>query len=85
MINKILDVSDKFSCLVAEMKGLNVLILRKLDKIVKCFDGTNAIYELEYLWLSKPDIFCVKGQDYIYVTKKEYNPNKGLFEQFNLF
>ena len=92
-MDNIIDVSNEFeNCIKAEAKNKNVLILRKLDKPIKRFDGKKTNYELEHRWLSKEvtettkdNVVCVQGNDFSYWQKTELNLNKKLFDQVNLF
>ena len=80
-------VTEHFpSCIKAEQKGNNVLIMRNLNEPFKRFDGKKAIYELEYRWLSNPeDLTSVQGAEFTYWRKSEWDPKIDLFAQFNLF
>lgn len=82
-----IDVSEHFpDCMKAEQEGKNVLIITRLDCPIERFDGKKAGYRLEFRWLSNPDnLVSVQGNDFTYWLRKEWNPNKGLFEQFQLF
>lgn len=82
------DVSDHFNCLRAEQRGKDVLILRRLDRPVRRFDGKTASYELEYRWLSNPaDLTCVPGNELSYWQPGEIKgwENESLFDMFRLF
>ena len=88
---EIADVNDQIprAC-KAERKDKNVLIMRELDKPFKRFDGKMAKWELEYRWLSStpesdPECVCVQGNEFTYYQSKEWDPEKRLFEQFDLF
>jgi len=86
---EIVDISRHFpKAEQAERKGRNALIMHHLDSPRKRFDGTMAEYELDYRWLSRDnddEAACVQGNEITLWTAKEYDPNKGLFDQFNLF
>lgn len=82
----------------AARKGVNTLILRKLNEpyqIPHWENGTRRVltcpYELEYRWHKTPDadINAVQGNDFIYLTDADAAPvltgNAGLFEAFQLF
>jgi hypothetical protein len=87
MEDEIIDVSDKFKgCIAAEMRGLNVLILRRLKEPFQRFDGKVAMYELEYRWLSRPDVCCVLGNEFTYYQGQEIRgwEKKNLFNAFQL-
>lgn len=75
-----------FNAFKAERKGLNVLIMRRLDKPFKRFDGKTAVWELEYRWLSRvdPECVCVRGNEFTYWRSREWCQEKSLFEQFSL-
>lgn len=80
--------TDRFPHAVrVESKGLNVLILRRLGTAVKNFSGQTCQWEIEYRWLSQMDdaLCCVKGNEFTYYPMNEVDPNKSLFEQFDLF
>ena len=80
------DVRELFpDAIKAEKKGLNVLVLWKLDEPETRVDGKRGYYELIYKWLSQHDVHCVKGSERTLWLKKEVDLRKGLFEQFNLF
>jgi len=78
---------ERFGAIRVESKDLNVLILRLLINPRKNFSGQLCRWELEYRWLSQmdPALCCVLGQEYTLYPRKEIDPDKGLFEQFNLF
>lgn len=86
MEDETIDVSDKFKgCIAAEMKGLNVLILRRLKEPFQRFDGKKARYELEYRWLSQPNVCCVLGNEFNYYQAREImGKMSSLFESFQL-
>ena len=80
------DVRDSFpDAIKAEKKGLNVLVLWKLPEPETRLDGKRGYYELIHKWLSKHNVYCVKGSERTLWLKKEVDLRKGLFEQFNLF
>lgn len=95
----ILDISDRFlGAKIAQAKGSNCLILRELAFTVPLLKGKKATHQLEYRWLSC-DIqdysdaeVCVQGNEYIYVTAKEFREvsktlkqGKTLFDYFKLY
>ena len=94
---KTINYIDSFKdALMAEGKNRNVLILHKLDKPFKRFDGKLALYELEYRWLScdcqhsKDEAFvCVLGNEFTYWQEKEIKAvlsgKSTLFDFFQLF
>lgn len=98
MDEQIRDVTEFYPhCVKAEQKGRNVLIMSKLDKPIKRFDGKTASYELMYNWLSPDAPICpednyghldylcrVSGTDFTYWQKKEFDLNKSFFDQFDL-
>ncbi len=84
----ILDVSDYFDCLKAERRGVDVLILRKLNSPIQRLDGKQARYQVEYRWLSNPrDLCCVQGNEFSYWLASEIRgwQTKSLFDVFRLF
>jgi hypothetical protein len=84
----IVDVSDQFKCLKAEQRGMDVLILRKLNSPIQRVDGKRASFELEYRWLSDPtDIHRALGDDYTFWRASEIPgwQTKSLFDVFRLF
>jgi hypothetical protein len=85
---KVVDVSDLFpDATIAERKGVNTLILRKLKHPVTTLDGTKGIWELQHRWHRSPyaDCFSVLGQDITYWAEGEIDLKKSLFDQFHLF
>jgi len=98
MPETIIDVTEEVkteivssSTILAQRKGLNVLILKPIEPR-KRFDKKTAHFLLEYRWLSREDVHCVQGSDYILLTKKEMqetqkqmDTGKTLFDCFNLF
>lgn len=89
------EVSNEIiSCdvIVAEQKGKNVLILKKIEP-TKRFDGKIGTYRLEHRWLSNPnDVHAVQGSDTTIWTKTELKAlfamikqGKSLFDYFQLF
>ena len=86
-MDKIIDVLENFpNAIQAQRKDDNTLILRKLPKKIKRFDGKLAIYELEHRWHSPgANIYSVQGNDFSLWQRKEINPHKCLFDQVNLF
>lgn len=85
---QVIDVSRCFPLAIkAERKGVNTLILWKLDKPRTRFDGKRALYQLEYRWHSSPTchITHVQGNEFSLWQAKEINLKKGLFTQFQLF
>jgi len=80
-----LDTSQFTGCVRAERKGTNTLILRKLDAPVKRFDGKKATYELEHRWHKSETapVSSVLGNDFTFWQRKEFDPNKSLFDQFS--
>lgn len=76
-------------------QGKNVLILRKLDRPMRRFDGKMASYEVEYRWLSQECAresdqawACVKGQERTYWQRKEIAKilkSGDMFGHFHLF
>ena len=85
----VIDVTDQIErCLKAEQKGVNVLILRRLEAPIRRFDGKTARYELEYRWLSDPRyVVCARGNEFTYWQAKEIKgwQHKSLFDMFRLF
>lgn len=82
------DVTDQFDgAFKAERKGVNVLIMRKLDEPMERFDKKKARWELEYRWLSHElaELCEVKGNEFSYWTGREWDKSISLFDQFNLF
>lgn len=82
------DVSGHFNCLKAEQRGKDVLILRRLSKPIRRFDGKTARYELEYRWLSNPAVLTsVLGNEFSYWQTGEIEgwEAESLFEMFRLF
>lgn len=86
---KILDVTNtanRIGHIHAERKGFLALVLTKLDKPIRRFDGKIADYQIEDIMLSKEDnqLACVKANDFTFWTKKELRPylsqGKFLFE-----
>lgn len=94
-MEKVIDYSEALDCLTAHGKGRNVLILRRLDKHIKRFDGKKAQYVLEHRWLScdceneKDQAWaCCQGQDYTYWQGSEIAKaigSQNLFDHFCLF
>ncbi len=83
-----IDVSDQFKCLKAEQRGVDVLILRKLDSPIERMDGKRAGYEVEYRWLRNPrDLYCVQGAEFTFWLASEIRgwQTKSLFGVFRLF
>ena len=70
---------------MAEMDGLNVLVLYKAEVPRRRLDGKIGRYELIHRWLSAPDPCCVLGSETTLWMKKEIDFNRALFDQFNLF
>jgi hypothetical protein len=88
MTETAVDVTDKFTCLKAEQRGADVLILRRLDEPVRRLDGKIAQYEVEYRWLSDPRyVCCVLGNEFSFWQAGEINgwQHKSLFDVFRLF
>ena len=80
---EILDVLGEFNNAVkAERKGVNILILRKLDEPRQMFKY-KAHYEIEYRWIN-PETGGVLGTEYTYWNSKDVDLSKTLFSQFNL-
>ena len=84
MIQEI-DATQFSNCLRAERKGNNTLIMRRLDKPFKRFDGKTAQFELEHRWhkSEESDVNSVQGNDFTYWRKNEWDQNKRLFDQFS--
>jgi hypothetical protein len=85
---QVIDVSRCFPLAIkAERKGVNTLILWKLDKSRIRLDGKRAMYELEYRWHRhiSSHVTHVLGNEFLLWQAKEINLKKGLFEQFRLF
>ncbi len=83
-----IDVSDQFECLKAEQRGVDVLILRKLDSPIQRMDSKWARYEVEYRWLSNPrDVRCVQGAEFTFWLASEIAgwQTESLFDVFRLF
>ena len=78
---------DQWNAVAVERDGLNVLIMRKCNNPIQRADGKIAQWELEYRWLSQidPALCCVQGNEYSYWQTGEWDRNKSLFEQFDLF
>ena len=73
------------TALRADQKGVNVLILRKVNP-TKRLDGKVATYSLEHQWLRDAENHTsVQGSDVSYWTTKEIDWEKDLFDQVNLF
>ena len=69
-----IDITEQYTGGVrAERDGANVLILYKLKRGRKSFDGKYCKYELHHDWLSSEDadICEVQGSDYTLWTKVE--------------
>ncbi len=82
------DVSDQFECLKAEQRGVDVLILRKLDSPIQRMDGKWARHEVEYRWLSNPrHLCCVQGAEFTFWLASEIRgwQTESLFAVFRLF
>lgn len=82
------DVTDQFNGVEkAERRGVNVLIMRKLDEPWERFDKKKARWELEYRWLSgeQAELCEVKGNEFSFWTDSEWNQDTSLFDQFDLF
>ena len=74
----------------------NVLILIKQKKSIRRFDGHEAVYELEYRWLSRDccreddEAWCATlGSEFTYWQRKEipakvFTDGVSLFDVFNL-
>lgn len=85
---------DTDSIIFAHQKGNNVLILCKIDPLIR-FDRKKACYRLEHRWLSNPaSVHNVQGNDFTYWTTKEITPwlktmnkdaTKSLFDFVDLF
>jgi hypothetical protein len=60
--------------------------MRKLSQARKRFDGKKGKWELQHLWHNSPDspITAVQGAEITLWRDGEYNPMKGLFEQFSV-
>lgn len=96
MINTI-DYTNFFpGSLIAEGRGRNILILSKLDKPLKRFDGKQASYELEYRELSQNCRFsgdeayaCMLSNEFTYWQNKEIKEvlsgRSSLLDLFHLF
>ena len=84
---EIIDVTEQFPFAIqAEQHGRNVLIMRELDVPIKRVDGKLARYALEHRWLSDTRYTnSVRGNEFTYWLKKEWEPGRGLFDQFQLF
>ena len=84
----VIDVTDQIErCLKAEQKGVNVLILRRLQNSIRRSDGRMARYELEYRWLSDPRyVVCVRGNEFSYWQAREIEgwQDNSLFDLFRL-
>lgn len=89
---------DIFNTAIAQAKGSDVLIFRKLDTPIRNFSGKFASYELEYRWLScniddyKDAETCVQGNDFTLWTNREFkaikeklDQGKTLFDCINLY
>jgi hypothetical protein len=74
-------------CVKAERRGVNALVLRKLDSPRRRADGKNGTYQLEYRWFKSESTNVSEpfGNDFSLWLKKEIDFDKGLFEQFRLF
>ena len=84
----VVEVTGQLDCLKAEQRGKDVLILRRLDRPIRRFDGKTARYELEYRWLSDPrHLVCVLGSEFSYWQAREIKEWKdiSLFKMFRLF
>ena len=86
--------NEIISCdtILAEQKGKNVLILKKIEP-TKRFDGKVGTYRLEHRWLSNVnDVHAVRVSDTEIWTKTELKSlfvmlkqGKSLFDFFQLF
>jgi len=95
-----IDLTEQFNktyncnALKVQGEGRNVLILTNMGYTTPTLDGHRGSYELEHRWLSEDvntniDSFaCVKGQDWIYLRRKEVEkalkPDANLFDCFSL-
>ena len=94
-MSNLVDYTDTFgNCIRCEGLGRNVLILRKLDKPTKRFDGKQASYVVDHRWLSctcqhpKDEAWaCVQGNDLTLWQHKEIKAvlkTGKLFEFFSI-
>jgi hypothetical protein len=96
IMGNVIDYTEKIDCIMAFGKNRNVLILQKLDKKFKRFDGKLATYQLEHRWLScdcqnenDQAYVCVQGNDFTYWQQKEIKDvlsgKIAMFDFFKLF
>ena len=88
----VVDVTEEFpGCIRAARKGVNTLILRRLLRPRRRFDGMRASYELEYRWhrSGRVDVHSVLGNEFTFWQRKEIEPVlsgiRELFDFFQLF
>jgi len=92
---EIVDYSESFpEAIVAHGLLNNVLILRKLDKPVRRVDKKQAMFEIEYRWLSRyvsnerdEAWCCVEGNEFSYWQADEIDleaAKDNLFAQFDM-
>lgn len=98
----VIDYTQSFKdAVIAQGKKDNVLIIRKLDKPFKRFDGKLGRYEVEHRWLSclcekesDQAWACTQGAEFTYWQRKEIKTllesiKKGgyvnVFEHFSIF
>ena len=73
----VVDLTEEFpGCIRAARKGVNTLILRRLVRPRRRFDGKRASYELEYRWhrSSRVDPHAVLGNEFTFWQRKEIEP-----------
>ena len=88
----VVDLTEEFpGCIRAARKGVNTLILRRLLRPRRRFDGKRASYELEYRWhrSSQVDVHSVLGNEFTFWQRREIEPVlsgiRELFDCFQLF
>lgn len=85
-ITDVTNTANRIGHIHAERKGFLALVLAKLDKPIRRFDGKIADYQIEDIVLSKEDnqLACVKANEFTFWTKKELRSylkdGKPLFE-----
>ena len=83
----ITDVTEEFpDAIIAERKGDNTLILRKISPPRRSANGKMCCRQLEYRWHKEgADVHSVQGNDFTLWQAKELDLNKYLFDQVDLF
>ena len=71
------EIANRPGCTLAERAGRRALVLTKLEKPVRCFDGHSRSYQVEEAVLScdgDNELACVQCNEYNYYKREDVLP-----------